>query len=231
MYGLIGQPLFAFTPDTYVAWRQRPDVAYMVDAFYERNGMRGILCGMVADSSDLISRVPLRSLQELQASKLSAAGVYAIAMRHAGAAVQSNARGELSSALKFQTIEAVEAFGARDMADLRLGDVAKYLYHPSNARPFVANDLWISRAVWNLFDSATQQAIDRACASVVSSSLARTAEQNRAALKELEGAGVSVQPLPSEIEDSMKAGWLRFAFGVASTNETYRRLLVTIPQQ
>lgn len=231
MFGLIGQPLFSFTPRTYVEWRQRPDVSSIVDAFYKQYGIRGTLCGMVADSSDVISRIPLRSLQEIQASKLSAGAVYAKALRHVGVLTQSIPRGDLAAALKFQTIEGAEALGARDMADLQLGSVAKYLYHPSNARAFVANDLWISRAVWNLLDAPTQHAIDQACAKVVSSSLERTAEQNRAALNELESAGVSIQPLPSEIQESMKAGWLRFAFGEASTNEAYRHLLVTIPNQ
>lgn len=230
MYTLIGSPLFAFQPAEYVAWRRRPEVAAQVDQFYEANGIHGALCGMVAETTDLVTRIPVRSVEELKTAKLAAGGLYGLMLRQAGAPVQAMAALELAPALRHQAIEGVEWASASDMAVVKLQEHGRHLYHPSSARAFIANDLWISLAAWQQLDDGARAVIDKACADAVEGSLRRTAQNNRDAVAALQKQGVTVEPLPADIQEAMKAAWLRYAFGVAPRNEPFGRLLATLPQ-
>ena len=213
-YYYIGKsPALAFDSSVPFGLSTRQQIAW----FYHGGGL-GLLNSIYADfgivSFPAVStggqmggwfRRPVNSLSELGGLSMRIPGIGGEIMARLGVSVQVLGGGDIYPALERGAIDATEWVGPYDDEKLGFYQIAKNYYYPGWWEPGLTGSLLVSLDAYNELPTAYQEALQSACAEVISNSLAAYDAANPAALRRLvQEHGVTLQQYSPEI---MEAAW------------------------
>jgi TRAP-type mannitol/chloroaromatic compound transport system substrate-binding protein len=207
----------------YLAWMRYGGGEELQKELHAKYGIEVITCGMIAPEASGWFRREIKTLDDLKGLRMRFFGLGAIVMQRLGVATQLLQAGEIFQALQLGTIDATE-FSMPAM-DLTLGfhQVAKHYYFPGWHQMSTLNHLYISKKKWAEL-SDTQKAIVRAaCAQNMLEQFAEGEAKQHAALKDLQGKGVTLHYWPNEILQAFHKTWLEVAEEQAAKSPEFKK--------
>ncbi len=177
------------------------------EGIYERNNIKGLMCGgTVAEASGWF-RKEIKTLDDLKGLKMRFYGLGAKAMEKLGVSTQLIPAGEIYQALELGTIDATEL--AMPSVDLQLGlyQVAKHYYFPGWHQPATLYELIINADKWNALSKTQQAQIETMCEANIRKAIADGEAAQPAAMKEMADKGVMFHQWSPEIMAAIRQAW------------------------
>ena len=163
---------------------------------------------------DIISKKPLRSAKDFEGLKIRSFGIEAKWYESMGASVVFLGGGELYTALSTGVVDAVRWGSPANIHKLALHEVAKYLIQPS-PMPAPNNNFLITSAAWKSLPDDIKAIMFEAAKLASLDYLARGAQLDAQAVKEMKSAGVEVIRIPeaewASMEGNVRELWTGYA--------------------
>ncbi len=219
----LGEATPGMSAITYVQWRSQPDVEDIAGRLYAKLGLKGMLCGVMADvENGLWMKRPLPSAaNSLKGVRLrTPANMVKDVLAGIGASSNFLPLGEVVPALERGVLDgSVSSFPELDMRG-RIENVAKYFYQLDLA-PVSGIDLLVNLKVWQEMKEDRRAAIVSICQQLSRRMAAEPAEK---ALQRMREAGVQVGPLPKAMNTALQRAAEVVAGNLAKENSAYKML-------
>ncbi|MFZ4805616.1 MAG: TRAP transporter substrate-binding protein [Hyphomicrobiaceae bacterium] len=191
----------------YLAWMKFGGGEKLFKELHAKFNIEPVLCGIIAPEASGWFRKEIKSLDDLKGLKMRFFGLGANVMQKLGVATQLLQAGEIFQALQLGTIDATE-FSMPAM-DLTLGfhQVAKHYYFPGWHQMSTFNVLYFSKAKWAEFSDTQKIQIQTACEAQMMWQLAEGEAKQSAAIREIQGKGVTVHTWSKEILSALEKTW------------------------
>ena len=208
----------------FLAWIYFGGGKPMLDEIYHRNGIHGVLCGLIAPEASGWFRREIRTLDDLKGVKMRFAGLGAGVMEKLGVKTLPLAGGDIFVALETGTIDAAEF--SMPAVDVKLGlhEMAKHYYFPGWHQPATLLDLMINLEKWNALSPARKAQIETVCGDNIRYGLAEGESLQFGAMKELSAKGVLLHRWPSKILDALEQSWRQVAAEEAAKDSEFKRV-------
>jgi TRAP-type mannitol/chloroaromatic compound transport system substrate-binding protein len=229
LYGL--DPAYAliegapFGPDgaNYVAWRNDPAVAALVDRMYRSRGVVGVLCGITGPHGDIWSKAPIANVSQLRGLKMRVSGLSINLFVKAGAVVNALPVGEVVPAMERGLLDA--AMFLDPQSDLLLNfSAAARNYMVGQIYGSRGIDLAINAAFWDGQPQGIRDAVNSACRASVSRMLVANPRMASDAIREMLAKKVNVQRLPSDVTAALREAWREASSEFAGKSADYAAL-------
>ncbi|MXU66623.1 TRAP transporter substrate-binding protein [Oceanomicrobium pacificus] len=204
--------LFAAVPfgpsaGEYLAWMWYGGGEDMMNEIYNANGIHSLVCGIIAPEASGWFREEITGPEDLAGLKMRFFGLGAKVMQKLGVDTQLLAGGDIYPALERGTIDATEF--SMPAIDLNLGfyNIAKHYYFPGWHQQSTIQELLISKAKWDGMTDQQRGLITTACRANVATQFAEGEAIQSAALKEIEGNGVTIHQWDDSMLDTLRSAW------------------------
>ena len=208
----------------FLAWINFGGGKPMLDEIYHRNGIHGVLCGLMAPEASGWFRKEIRTLDDLKGVTMRFAGLGAGVMEKLGVKTVPLAGGDIFVALETGTINAAEY--SMPAVDVKLGlhEMAKHYYFPGWHQPATLFDLIINLEKWTALPPARKAQIEKVCGDNIQYGLAEGESLQFGAMKELSAKGVLLHRCPSKILDALEQSWRQVAAEEAANDREFKRV-------
>ena len=163
---------------------------------------------------DIISKKPINGAKDFDGLKIRSFGIEAKWYESMGASVVFLSGAEIYTALSTGVVDAVRWGSPSNLYQLSLQEVGKYYIQPS-PMPAPNNNFLINTDAWNSLPDDLKSIMQEAAKLASLSYLARAAQLDAAAIKEMKAAGVQVIRIPddewSKMEVSVRKLWAEYA--------------------
>jgi TRAP-type mannitol/chloroaromatic compound transport system substrate-binding protein len=178
---------------------------------------------MIAPEASGWFRKEIKSLDDLKGLKMRFFGLGAIVMQKLGVATQLLQAGEIFQALQLGTIDATEF--SMPVMDMTLGfhQVAKHYYFPGWHQMATFNHLYISKSKWAELSPTQRAIIKAACDANMLEQFAEGEAKQFAAMKELQGKGVTLHYWPKDILATYEKTWNEVAVEQSAKSPEFKK--------
>lgn len=173
----------------------------------------------------LHSRVPVRTLEDLQGLKLRTAGAWIEMARELGAAPVTMPGGDVYTALERGTIDATEWGTLWENQAPGFHQVTQYVITPGVHQPTAPFELVISMDAWDGMSEADQALIKRAAFDTTMNAWLTIGQEDAKSLDFYREAGNEIIELDAEVQYQGREAGKVWAQGVAEGNEWFARVL------
>jgi len=208
----------------FLAWMYFGGGKPLLDEIYRRNGIHGILCGLIASEASGWFRKEIRTPDDLRGLKMRFAGLGARVMENLGVKTVPLGGGDIFVALETGAIDAAEY--SMPAVDLKLGlhGMTKHYYFPGWHQPATLFDLMINLEKWNALSPAHKAQIETVCGDNIRYGLAEGESLQFDAMKQLSAKGVRLHRWPSKILDALELSWRQVAAEEAAKDREFKRV-------
>ncbi len=172
----------------------------------------------------LHSRVPVRTLEDLQGLRLRTAGAWIEMSEAMGAAPVTMPGGDIYPALERGVIDAVEWGTLWENISTGFHQVAPYVIIPGVHQPTAPFELVINERAWNGMSAEDQELIRIAARLTTLESWLTIGQEDAKALDFFREAGNEIIDLDPEVQYEARAIGLAWAEGVAAENPWFARV-------
>ena len=195
---LFGVP-FGLGPREYAGWYYQGEGKELTQELMNKNGIHGMLCGMIGAEMGGWFREPLNSMEDLKGLRFRITGLGGDALARLGVSVTSIPIGESFPALERGAIDAAE--GSVPSVDVALGfhKVAKHGYFPGWHQPIATGHLAVNKSVWDGLADAQKEALETACEAITMKNLTITDAIQAAAMAKAKADGAEFHTFLDEM--------------------------------
>jgi TRAP-type mannitol/chloroaromatic compound transport system substrate-binding protein len=183
------------------AWWHEGSGEALMNAFYAKYNLYGLLCGNTGAQMGGWFRKELNTPDDLKGVKMRIGGFGGTVIARVGVVPLEMPSGEIYHALEKGTIDAAEWVGPYDDEKLGLHKVAKYYYYPGWWEGGAMVHIQVNKEKWESLPKHYQTICKIAAAQANDMVLARYDAQNPQALKRLIAAGTQLRPFSEAILD------------------------------
>jgi TRAP-type mannitol/chloroaromatic compound transport system substrate-binding protein len=206
------------------AWWREGGGERLINAFYEKHGIFGLLAGNTMAQMGGWFRREINSPDDLRGIRMRVGGAAAAVMARTGIVPQQLAGGEILAALERGTVDAAEWVGPYDDEKLGLHKVARYYYYPGWWEGGAMLHVQINRAKWESLPATYQAILAAAAAETNQYIVGRYDAQNPQALKRLVAAGTQLRPFSEAILDASYRAANEFYAEISGKNEDFKKI-------
>ena len=202
-----------FGPDLeeYLAWFYYGGGQTLFESQFKRQGVRGILCGVLPAQGSGWYKTPVRSLKDFNGLNVQTQGLGARVLKELGAKIHTLDADGILKAFKYNEIDGAEYALPSIDAEMGFARHARNYYFPSWQQPLKSLALIINTKTWKRLPTRTQSLIHKTCGDTVRYALTRAGASQFEALKKLSLAGVQVRRWPEPILEAFKVQWKKTA--------------------
>ena len=168
----------------------------------------------LSPSWDIISKVPIDSKKAFDGLKIRAFGIEANWYESMGASSVFLGGSEIYTALATGVVDAVRWGTPSALVKLSLHEVGKYYVMPS-PMPAPNNNILVNQDAWNSLPDDIKHMMDMASRNAPLDYLARSAQEDAAAIATMKAAGVQISTVPAEewaaMEGEVRKIWAAYA--------------------
>jgi TRAP-type mannitol/chloroaromatic compound transport system substrate-binding protein len=206
------------------AWWREGGGERLINAFYEKHGLYGLLAGNTMAQMGGWFRREVNTPDDLKGIKMRVGSVAAAVLTKLGVAPQQLAGGAIYGALEKGTVDAAEWFAPYDDERLGLHKVARYYYYPGWWEGGAMLHLQVNKAKWDELPGAYQTILVAAAAEATQFIVARYDAQNPQALKRLIAAGAQLRPFSEAIMDACYKATNDLYAEISGKNEDFKKI-------
>lgn len=214
-----------FGPDApeYIAWYYQGGGKEIARDIYHRNNIHGLVCGMSPPEASGWFKKKINNVGDLKGLKVRYFGLGARVLEKLGASAQLLAGGDIFPALELGVIDGAEF--SMPVVDYEMGfyQVAKHYYFPGWHQQATFFELMINLDAWNSLTASQQAQIEMVCGDNVRHGIAEGEALQAAALKALQGKGVTLETWPDDVLEALEVAWLEVAAEESAKDEEFRR--------
>jgi TRAP-type mannitol/chloroaromatic compound transport system substrate-binding protein len=194
-------------PGEFLAWLKYGGGQELHDEFYERLGLKVLLCGIFPPESSGWFKKEVMSIDEMRGMKFRIGGFGAKVLQKFGVSTQLIAGGDIYPALERGTIDATEF--SMPVIDEGFGfyQIAKHYYFPGWHQQATLQHLDINLKAWEGLSQWHKDILEAACTANVASAIAEGEGLQYAAIRRMQAKGVQVHRWPQESLDKLEAAW------------------------
>jgi TRAP-type mannitol/chloroaromatic compound transport system substrate-binding protein len=206
------------------AWWSEGGGEGLVNAFYEKHGIFGLLAGNTMAQMGGWFRREINTPDDLKGVKMRVGGAAAAVLARTGVVPHQLAGGEILAALERGTVDAAEWVGPYDDEKLGLHKAARYYYYPGWWEGGAMLHVQINKKKWEALPATYQTILAAAAAATNQYIVARYDAQNPLALKRLVAAGTQLRPFSEAILDGCYRAANEFYAEVSGKNEDFKKI-------
>ncbi|MET3576102.1 TRAP transporter substrate-binding protein DctP [Bhargavaea ullalensis] len=197
-----GDPITGFDEHFYRSDQLKP----IIDKAYEEHGIKNLGAFDYAPEEILMSKVPIRSLEDFKGKNIRAAGVASLYYGKLGASAISLSAPEIYTGLQLGTVDAAEYNDYLVNGEMGLDEVTKYIIEPAmHVGPSTDKELIVNPKAWDELPDDLKAALYVARDKVRYESAIAYGVESRKAKKEWEENGnIEFIQLPEEDVDEMR---------------------------
>jgi len=197
-----GDPIASFDEHFYRSDRLQP----IIDQAYEKHGIKNLGAFDYAPEEILISKVPIRSLEDFKGKNIRAAGVASLYYGKLGASAISLSAPEIYTGLQLGTVDAAEFNDYLVNGEMGLDEVTKYVVDPAlHVGPSTDKELIVNPKAWDELPDDLKAALYVARDKVRYESAIAYGVESRKAMKEWEeNSDIEFIQLPEEDVEEMR---------------------------
>jgi TRAP-type mannitol/chloroaromatic compound transport system substrate-binding protein len=184
------------------AWWREGGGEQLVNAFYAKHGLYGLLAGNTMTQMGGWFRREINTPDDLKGLKMRIAGFALPVVSRLGIQAQQFAGRDIFQALEKGTVDAAEWVGPHDDEKLGLHRVAKFYYYPGWWEGGTMIHLQVAKAKWDSLPKTYQTIMRAAAAEAHNFTIGRYDALNPQALKRLIAAGTELRPYSEAILDA-----------------------------
>ncbi len=207
----------------YLSWMFDGGGLQILQDLYAKQGLRGLVCGVLAPEGSGWFRQPVDNINDFKALRLGMGGLGGKVAAKLGANTMTLAEGDVFVALEKGLIDGAEA--SQPAVDLELGlhQLARHYYFPGWHQPATLLHLIVNLDLWNGLPKSRRSQIEAACRDNISHGLAVGEARQFGALKELVRQGVKIEIWAPDILAALKAAWAQVLAEEKNNNRDFKR--------
>ncbi len=215
---------FGLGPRAYLAWFYFSGGQDIYQEIYQKQGIKGILCGMTTSEASGWFKKEVETPEDLNGLHMRISGLGAKVMRKLGVQPETLTDGDVMVALNSGILDAAEFY--QPATDLHLGvhKLANYYYFPGWHQPITVFELMINLDTWEALSTTQKSQVNTICGDSMRYSLSRGEAAQFDALKKLITLGVNIQSWPSPILYRLRDAWKNVVAEEAKANPDFKRV-------
>ena len=215
---------FGMGAGEYLAWMKFGNGNKLWMEIYNKLGVHGLSCGMLAPEASGWFRKEIKGIEDLKGLKMRFFGLGARVMEKFGVSTQLLAGGDIYPALELGTIDATEF--SMPMLDETVGlhQVAKHYYFPGWHQPSTFLDLMINKAAYDGLSAQNKALLEVTCGDSIVYQLAEGESGQAGAMRRIQSKGVTIHRWPPEMLDRFEAAWLEVVAEESTKNPTFKAI-------
>ena len=174
---------------------------------YDKNGLKGFHCFIIAPETSGWFKKPITSLSQLKGLKMRFFGMGAKVMTKLGASTQLLSAADIYPALERGVIDATEFSMPSIDKDLGFYQIAKHNYFPGWHQQSSVGELLMNKAKWDALSKYHQIVVRASCDATIAWSLVRSDAIQADAMTWMQAKGVNLHDWPPEFMAKFKEGW------------------------
>jgi TRAP-type mannitol/chloroaromatic compound transport system substrate-binding protein len=206
------------------AWWREGGGAQLINAFYERYNIFGLLAGNTMAQMGGWFRREIVTADDFKGLRMGIGGFAGSVMAKLGVVPQQLPGGEILAAFEKGTIDAAEWVGPYDDEKLGLHKAAKYYYYPGWWEGGAMLHIQVNRAKWNDLPQTYQAIMGAAATEAGAFIVGRYDSQNPQALKRLVAAGTQLRPFSEATMDVCFRAAHDVYGEISGKNEDFRKI-------
>lgn len=197
-----GDPISGFEEHFYRSDQLKP----IIDEAYEKHGIQNLGAFDYAPEEILISRVPIRTIEDFKGKNIRAAGVASLYYSKLGASAISLSAPEIYTGLQLGTVDAAEFNDYLVNREMGLNEVTRYVIEPAlHVGPSTDKELIVNPNAWEELPEDLKAALYVARDKVrYESAIAYGVENQKAKQEWMENSDIEFIQLPEEDIEKMR---------------------------
>jgi TRAP-type mannitol/chloroaromatic compound transport system substrate-binding protein len=206
------------------AWWREGGGEQLINAFYGRNNIYGLLAGNTMAQMGGWFRKEIVSAEDLSGVRMRIGGFAGTIMQRLGVLPSQLPGGEILPAFEKGTIDAAEWVGPYDDEKLGLQKVAKYYYYPGWWEGGAMLHIQVNKAKWEALPGTYQSILGAAATEAGAFVIGRYDAQNPQALKRLVAAGTQLRPFSEATMDVCFRAAHQVYAEISGKNEDFKKI-------
>jgi TRAP-type mannitol/chloroaromatic compound transport system substrate-binding protein len=206
------------------AWWREGGGEQLINAFYERYNIFGLLAGNTMAQMGGWFRREIVTADDFKGLRMRIGGFAGSVMAKLGVMPQQLPGGEILPAFEKGTIDAAEWVGPYDDEKLGLHKAAKYYYYPGWWEGGAMLHIQVNRAKWNDLPQSYQAIMGAAATEAGAFIVGRYDAQNPQALKRLATAGTQLRPFSEATMDVCFRAAHDLYAEISGKNEDFKKI-------
>jgi TRAP-type mannitol/chloroaromatic compound transport system substrate-binding protein len=207
----------------YHAWMRHGGGDALMKELHRKYNVEVIACGPTAPEASGWFRKEIKTVDDLKGLRMRIYGLGANVMRKLGVETATILPGEVITAFREGKIDAAElALPALDLA-FGFHEVAKHYYFPGWHQPATYAHLYVSARKWQEFSPRQKAAVQAACDMVLLQDIADSEADQPAALREIQGRGVTLHRWSPVMLAAFREAWAEVAKEQAASSVEFKR--------
>ncbi|HEY7551900.1 MAG TPA: TRAP transporter substrate-binding protein DctP [Hyphomicrobiaceae bacterium] len=206
------------------AWWREGGGEQLINAFYERYNIFGLLAGNTMAQMGGWFRREIVTADDFKGLRMRIGGFAGSVMAKLGVVPQQLPGGEILAAFEKGAIDAAEWVGPYDDEKLGLYKAAKYYYYPGWWEGGAMLHIQVNRAKWNDLPQTYQAIMGAAATEAGAFIVGRYDAQNPQALKRLVAAGTQVRPFSEATMDVCFRAAHDLYAEISGKNEDFKKI-------
>ncbi len=194
-------------PGEFLAWLKYGGGDDIYNEIYDKHGMKGLHCSLIAPESSGWFREPITSVNQFRGLKMRFFGLGALVMNKMGASTQLLAGADIYPALERGVIQATEFSMPSIDLDLGFYQIAKHNYFPGWHQQASVGELLIAGKNWKALDDQQKAILEAGCGDSITWSFTRSEGMQFKAMIELQKKGVTLYRWPDSVLAALKTKW------------------------
>lgn len=200
---------FPFSPDPagFTAWMQSGGGAEVLDAIYDRHGLKSLYCGVLPAEGGGWFKAPIATLDDFDGLAMRSFGYGARVLRKLGVVPYELPAEDIRPALESGLIDGAEFSLPSIDAELGIAEVAGHLYLPGWQQPVTSLELLMPARTWRALSDRHKAVLEAACEQSLSRTAVEADIRQVEALAEFRARGVELHRWPDEILVALRQAW------------------------
>lgn len=206
----------------FLSWYGLGDGQALFNRITNANGVHGVLCGLLPPAVAGWFRRELFAPEDLQGLRISASGLTGKVLRELGAQPVEAPAENLAKLAERGLIDGI--VHAMPAIDVRLGfyKSLRNVYFPAWHQPTLPLFLFVNRDKWKRMSSVERAQLDLVCGDNVRFGLTNGDAAQLRALREIQAAGLRVQPWSPAMKAALAGAWKTVVDAEAKSNVDFR---------
>lgn len=216
-----------FGPDTneYLAWLLEGGGLQLSRKLFADYGIYNVPCLIMPPEGAGWFSTEIKTVEDLKGLRIRYFGLGGRVLARLGATLVRLSPDQLVGALQRHEIDAAEySLPAMDLV-LGLNRVARYYYFPGWHQQTTLYELYFALDTWRGLTPKQQRVIETACAVTMRDGIARAANQQTSALRDIKASGIKLRRWSPQLLLAFEASWAEMADELKKTNPRFREIL------
>lgn len=227
-FGLACAVPFGLNGRMQTAWWRDGDGEQLINAFYSKHGIYGLLAGNTMAQMGGWFRKEINAPADLKGLKMRLGSFAGAVMAKVGVVPHQLSGSEILPALEKGAVDAAEWIGPHDDEKLGLNKVAKYYYYPGWWEGGAMLHVQVNKEKWEHLPPSYRTILRAAAAEAGQYVVARYDAQNPQALKRLIAGGTQLRPFSEATLDLCFAAANELYAEISATNEDFKTIWASL---